>query len=98
MVGVKVKEKARMEKAKVEKTKVKVLGIRIKTRMEKVGIQIIGIKVTGTNDGTTKVKERTKVVSLSMETNELQQLRIPKLRVQAKPRINLNLRSPPCLL
>ena len=79
MVGVKVKEKARMEKAKVEKTKVKVLGIRIKTRMEKVRTRTIGIKVTGTSNGRTKAKERTKVVSLSMETNELQQLRIPKL-------------------
>ena len=56
------------------------------------------IKVTGTNNGTTKAKDRTKMVSLSMETNKLQQLRIPRLKVQAKPRINLNLRSPPCLL
>ena len=98
MVGAKVKEKARTEKVKVEKTKARAPGIKIKTRMEKVGIQTIGIKATGINDGTTKAKERIKVVSLSMEINESRQLRIPRLRVQAKPLINLNLRSQVCLL
>ena len=82
----------------MERTKAKVPGITIKTSMEKVGIRTIGIKTTGINNGTTKVKERTKVVNLNMETNELPQLRMPKLRVQAKPLINLNLRSQLCLL
>ena len=86
-----------MEKAKVEKIKAKVRGIRLNTKVEKVGIRTIGTKATGISHGTTKAKERTKVVSLSMETNELRQLRIPKLKVQAKPRINLNLRSLLCL-
>ena len=86
-----------MEKAKVEKTKVKVLGTKIKAKVEKVGTRTIGIKATGTDNGTTKAKERTQVVSLSMEINELPQLRIPKLRVQTKPRISLNPRSLPCL-
>ena len=98
MVGVKAKEKARSEKVKVEKTKVRVLGIGTRTSMGKVGIRTIGIKAIGISNGTTKVKERIKVVSLNMETSELQQLRIPKLRVQAKPLINLNLRSQLCLL
>ena len=75
------KEKARMEKAKVERTKAKVPGITTKTKMEKVGTRTIGTKTTGINNGTTKAKERIKVVSLNMETNELQQLRMPKLRV-----------------
>ncbi len=69
MVGVKAKEKAKVEKAKVERIKAKVLGIRIIIRMEKVGIRTIGIRVAGITNGRTKAKERIKAVSLNMETN-----------------------------
>ena len=66
-----------------------------KTIMVKVGTLTNGIRTVGTSNGTTKAKEKTKVVSLNKETNELQLLRIPKLRVQAKPYINLSPRSWP---
>ena len=84
------------EKAKVERTKVKDLGIKI--RVEKAGTLTSGIKVIGINNGATKVKEKIKVVSLNMETNELQQLRIPKPSVQTKSLNNLSPRSRLCLL
>ena len=85
-----------MDGVKEEKTKVKDPGT--KTRMAKVGTLTSGIRTIGTNNGTIKEKERIKVVSLNMETNELQLLRIPKLRVQVKPHINQSPRSQLCLL
>ena len=65
--------------------------------MEKLGTQTNGIKAIGTSNGMAKEKEKIKVVSLSMETNELQQLKILKPRVQTKPLNNLSPRSRLCL-
>jgi len=78
----------------VERTKVKDLGIKIK--MEKVGTLTNGIKASGISNGIEK--KRIKVVSLNMETNELQRLRILKPRVPSKPLNNLSPRSQLCLL
>ena len=76
----------------MERIKVKDLGIKI--RMEKVGTLTNGIKAIGTSNGMAKEKEKIKVVSLSMETNELQQLKVLK---PTKPLNNLSPRSRLCL-
>ena len=72
-------------KGKGGKDKGKSSWNQIKAKVEKVGTRTIGTKATGTDNGTTKAKERTQVVSLSMEINELPQLRIPKLRANQTP-------------